>query len=188
MPMTGRDEGASWLLALMGRRRVCRSFTDEPVDVKDLRALAGAARAAPSASNQRINKFLVVTDRARIRLLRQVAPGMLGEPTALIVILTDTEKAAAVGVKLDRDPRTRWADVGAAAENILLAAEALGLGACPLMSFSVEGARSVLALPDHLIPDYAIQLGHRTPGAGVPVNAPRPAAPAVDPTFWEHVS
>jgi hypothetical protein len=147
----------------MRDRRVCRSFTDEPLGKDVLRLLLEAARFAPSASNQRINKFRVVTDPDRIRLFRHVAPGMLGHPTALIVILTDTAKAAAEGVKLDRDHRTRWADAGSAAENVLLMAEALGLGACPLMSFSVRGAAELLELPEHLIPDYVVQLGHRAP-------------------------
>lgn len=161
--MTPGAERAAWLLELMRDRRVCRSFSDEPLGEDDLRALLDAARFAPSASNQRINRFRVVTDPDLIRLVRQVAPGMLGHPTALIVILTDIVKAAAVGVKLDRDPRTRWADAGSAAENVLLMAEALGLGACPLMSFSVGGAAQVLELPDHLVADYIIQLGHRAP-------------------------
>jgi nitroreductase len=176
------------LLALMRTRRVCRSFTDEPVTSDDLNLITRAARLVPSASNQRINKLLVVREAARIRLLRNVAPGMLGEPTALIVILTDTEKAAAEGVRLDRDHRARWADVGAAAQNVLLMAEALGLGACPLMSFSVEGAKIVLELPEHLVPDYIVQLGHPTPRENLPVErAPRRGATA-DLTYWERVS
>src|SRR5262249_40295942 len=138
--VSGRAADLEGLLELMARRRVCRDFRAEPVDPETLAALVRAARLAPSASNQRINKFLVVNDLARIRLLRQVSPGMLGMPTALIVILTDLHRAKEVGVKLDRDPRTRWADIGSAAENVLLAAEAVRLGACPLMSFSVSGA------------------------------------------------
>jgi nitroreductase len=164
--VSDRDDELNGLLQLMARRRVCRAFRDQPVDTEELAALVRAARLAPSASNQRINKFLVVDDPVKIQLLRQVSPGMLGMPTALIVILTDRSRADEVGVRLDRDPRTRWADVGAAAENVLLAAEALGLGACPLMSFSVGGAASILELPDHLVPDYIIQLGHRAAAAG----------------------
>src|SRR5262245_86882 len=170
----------------MRRRRVSRNFAAEPVPAEELRLLARAARLAPSARNQRINQFLVVTDADRIRRLRPVAPGMLGVPTALIVILTDTARAAEVGVRLDRDPRTRWADVGAAAENVLLAAEALELGACPLMSFSVAGASSVLELPDHLVPDYIVQLGRRPPGE-TDTGRRRPVLRAADLTYWERV-
>jgi nitroreductase len=158
--VTAQADQVGPLLELMRRRRVCRSFSADPVAGEDLKVLLDAARFAPSASNQRINKFRIVTDGDRIRLLRHVAPGMLGYPTALLVILTDTEKAVAEGVRLDLDHRTRWADIGSAAENVLLAAEALGLGACPLMSFSVGGIAELLELPEHLVPDYIIQLGH----------------------------
>ena len=152
---------AEALVELMRTRRVCRSYADAPLDDEELRLLLDAARFAPSASNQRINRFRIVTDADVIRLLRHVAPGMLGHPTALLVIVTDTAKAAEVGVKLDRDPRTRWADAGSAAENVLLVAEALGLGACPLMSFSVAGVATILELPEHLVPDYIVQVGRR---------------------------
>ena len=41
------------------------------------------------------------------------------------MILTDLKKAADEGVRLERDHRARWADVGASAQNVLLVAEAL---------------------------------------------------------------
>jgi nitroreductase len=179
-------EQVEWVIALMRERRVCRSFTEQPVHLAHLRVLAEAARHSPSASNQRINKFLVITERERIRLVRHVSPGMLGLPTALLVILTDIEKASHEGLKLDRDHRTRWADVGAAAENVLLAAEALGLGACPLMSFSVEGVRAVLEIPDHLVPDYIIQLGHAAEKRSVQPTR-RPGTSVLGLTYWERV-
>jgi nitroreductase len=153
------------VLDAMRKRRVCRFFTDERVSDEMLSTLLDAARWAPSASNQRINRFLVVRDPDRIVDFRRVAPGMLGFPTALLVILTDSRKAEEEGVKLHLDHRTRWADAGAASQNVLLAAHELGLGACPLMSFSVAGAASILELPEHLTPDYIVMLGH-------PVEAP----------------
>jgi nitroreductase len=148
------------VLETMRDRRVCRFFTPEPIPETMLSSLMDAARWSPSASNQRINRYLVIRDPDRIEQVRRIAPGMLGYPTALIVILTDAKKAEEEGVKLERDHRTRWADAGAAAQNILLAAHELGLGACPLMSFSVAGAASILELPAHLTPDYMIMLGY----------------------------
>ena len=168
-------------------RRVCRSFTDEPVDEQDLRVLLEAARWAPSAGNRRINKFVVIRDPEKIQLVRQVSPGMLGRPTALIVICTDLRKAAQEGIKLDQDQRNTWIDVGAAAQNIMLAAHALGLGSCPLTSFSLEGVRAVLELPDYLIPDYIVQLGHPAPQKRV-LRAGAPLRLTVeDISYWEHV-
>ena len=141
-------------------RRVSRSFTQEPVSREHLQQLLVAARWAPSAGNRRIHKFVVVDDQPTIQLIRSVSPGMLAQPMALIVICTDKAKATEIeGVKLDKDSTT-WIDVGAAAQNMMLAAYELGLGACPTTSFSHSGVSTVLNLPDHLEPEYILQLGH----------------------------
>src|SRR5262249_34107461 len=108
--------------------------------------------------------------------------------TALIVILTDANRASEVGVRLDHDHRTRWVDVGGAAENVLLVAESLGLGACPLMSFSVAGVRTVLELPDRFVPDYITQLGHSAAAGGADRPATGRGTPApTELVFWERI-
>lgn len=140
--------------------RAVRAFTEEAVSHDDLQHLLRAARWAPSAGNRRIHKFVVVDKRELIETIRDVAPGMLGHPTAIIVICTDKDKAMAEGVKLALDTTT-WIDVGAAAQNIILAAHELGLGACPLTSFSRAGVRALLRMPGRLEPEYIVQLGHR---------------------------
>jgi nitroreductase len=157
-----RDQRAEAVLEAIRTRRVVRAFTDDPVSVDDLRRILESARWAVSAGNRRINKFLVVRDTRTIGLVKAVSPGMLGRPTALIVICTDTEKAAKEQVQLDRDPNT-WIDVGTAAMNMMLAAHALGLGSCPATSFSRSGVTTVLELPPTLIPEFIVQLGHPAP-------------------------
>jgi nitroreductase len=142
----------------MKARRVTRAFTDEAVARDDLLCLLEAARWAPSAGNRRIHKFVVVEDKPAVELIRAVSPGMLAHPAALIVICSDSVKGAIEGVKMAADTTT-WIDVGAAAQNILLAASELGLGACPTTSFSRSGVRTVLNLPAHLTPEYIVQLG-----------------------------
>ena len=156
-------------LELIRSRRVCRSFTSEPVSTDDLWTILDAARWALSGGNRRINKFLVVHDRSRIGLVRDVSPGMLAQPTALIVILTDLQKAADEQVQVERHV-TRWIDVGTAAMNMSLAAHALGLGSCPTTSFSRSGVAVMLDLPPTMVPELILQLGH-------PAERP-PAAPS----------
>jgi nitroreductase len=183
-----REATLDVVLGTLRRRRVCRSYTSQPVGERELKLLLEAARWAPSAGNRRINKFLVVRDAEKIKLVRQVAPGMLGVPTALIVICTDRRRADEEGVKLDQDERNTWIDVGAAAQNVMLAAEALGLGSCPLTSFSLEGVRVILELPDHLVPDYVVQLGHRAPAPRQPVSPTRRRITVEDLSYWERVA
>jgi nitroreductase len=171
-------------LDLIRRRRVSRRFSPEPVSEHDLWAILEAARRAASAANVRIHRFLVVQDPERIHLVRLVSPGMLAEPTALIVICTDLDAVAAAQVQVDRDTSV-LIDVGTAAMNMMLAAEALGLGSCPLTSFSGAAVREVLDLPPHARSDFILQLGHPEPERRVlPKNGAR-AVTAADLAYWE---
>jgi nitroreductase len=164
-------------------RRVARAFAGQAVARDDLLHLLEAARWAPSAGNRRIHKFVVVEDRQTIELIRALSPGMLAHPTALIVICSDAVKAAAEGVKMAVDTTT-WIDVGAAAQNVLLAAHELGLGACPTTSFSRGGVRAALNLPDHLEPEYIVQLGQRLPETRVMREGASTRLRVEDLTYW----
>jgi nitroreductase len=174
------------LLTFLKCRRVCRSFTDEPVSVEHLRMMTEAARWATSAGNRHIHKFLVVRDPEVIRNVRAVSPGMLTAPPALIVILTDLDAAERESLQLEHDA-ANWMDVGTAAMNMMNMAHALGLGSCPVTSFGRSGASVMLDLPPHLTPEWILIVGHPAPaprarrlGAG----APKPVT-ARDLTYWE---
>ncbi len=164
-------------------RRSVRRFTEEPVSREILVRLMESARWAPSAGNRRIHKFVVIEDLPTVHLIRTFSPGMLSNPTALIVICTDKIKAAAEGVKLALDSTT-WIDVGAAAQNIMLTALELGIGSCPTTSFSHSGVRSVLNLPDHLEPEYIVQLGHPLPETRVVRSGVSTKLTVDDITYW----
>ncbi len=170
-------------IATIKSRRVIRSFTDQPISQENLEAVVEAARWAPSASNLRLQKFIVVQNLETIRKIRTVSPGMGGHPTALVVICTDWQKAEAAG--LPRDYCGPYIDVGTAAENMLLAAHSLGLGAGPVTSYSKAAVKELLDLPDWLAPDMIICLGHTAPA--VRSKRTKPAKPLHwrDLTYWE---
>ena len=177
-------EAAASLFKTMRTRRVCRQFSELPVAVEDLKRILEAGRWASSAGNTRVHRFLVVTDAARIALVKSVAPGMLATPTALIVICTDLDAAARAQVQTGKDT-TVWMDVGTAAMNMMLMAHALGLGSSPATSFSRVGLRTVLRLPEVAVPEFVLQVGHRglEPRAAGPRTGSR--LTAADITYWE---
>lgn len=164
-------------------RRVTRAFGDESVSREDLLRLLEAARWASSAGNRRIHKFVVIQERDTIEQVRSVSPGMLAQPTALIVICTDKEKAKQEGVKLELDSTT-WIDVGTASQNMMLAAHELGLGSCPTTSFSHSGVSVVLNLPGHLEPEYILQVGHPLPETRVVRSGVSTKLRIEDYTYW----
>ena len=155
------------VLDTIRRRRVTRHFTDEAVTETEVWQILRAARQASSAGNRRIHRFLVIGKPETIDRVRPFAPGILGQPPLLILMSTDHKLAQEANVQLDRD-RNTWIDVGTALMNMMLAAEALGLGSCPATSFSQFAIARVLQFPDSLVPELILQVGHperRQPGA-----------------------
>lgn len=177
-------ERAEVVLETIRTRRVTRSYTTEPVSVDDLTKILEAGRWASSAGNRRIHKFLVVRDPATIKLVRALSPGMQAIPPALIVICTDTAKAIAGQVQLEKDPTT-YTDVGTAAMNMMLAAHALGLGTCPVTSFSPAGVRTVLDLPETMRPEFILLVGHPAPRRRVLRKGASTKLPLEELTYWE---
>lgn len=177
---------AETVLQTMRSRRVVRTFTDKPVSEADLRMILESARWALSAGNRYISKFLVVQDPNRIRLVKEVSPGMLAQPTALIVILTDLQKAAEQQVQIERDTATS-VDVGTAAQNMSVMAHALGLGSCPATSFSRSGAAATLDLPSTMVPEFILQLGHPAPQPRVMRTGAATKLSVESLTYWEQV-
>ena len=101
-------------------RRSIRAYTQEAVSEKEINSLLEAGMAAPSASNGKPWHFVVTTDRETLRRLADQHP--YGKMLA----------GAGLGIAVCGDPAiSKWwvQDCGAATENILIAASALGLGA-----------------------------------------------------------
>jgi len=143
------------------KRRSIRGFSQKKISLRILRKLINGARVAPSAANRQFLEYLVVTkSELRKELFEQLAwagyiaprgnptPGR--EPTSYIVILINRKKASKFDIR----------DVGAAAENIMLLARALGIGTCWLGSIRRDRIRRMLAIPKHLTIDTVIALGY----------------------------
>lgn len=154
-----RSATAEAVLSTIRRRRVTRAFDERPVAMEAILDVLEAGRWATSAGNRRIHRFLVIRDRGTLSRLRAVAPGMLGMPAVVIAICTDATRAAEELVQLEHDATT-MIDVGTAAMNMMVAAHALGLGTCPVTSFSHVAVRVVLDLSPALEPELLLLLGH----------------------------
>jgi nitroreductase len=149
------------VLTAISRRRVIRALTSEPVPRDLLEQILDAAAHAPSAGNRRLQRFVVIDTPAALRVLRMVSPGMLQRPAAAIVICNDVALALEFGFAPEH--RGLYIDVGTAAQTMLLAAHALGLGSGPVTSFSKAAVSAVLHLPDGWRPELMICLGYPAP-------------------------
>ncbi len=151
--------------AITGRRSV-RAFTDEPVERRTVERLIEAAIWAPSGGNAQTWRFVVVTDPNRIRQIKMISPGLLGDPPALIVACQDMGEAARKGGRLGRD-FLAVVDTGMAVQNLLLAAHAEGLGTCVVASFHRGAVKRLLHLPEEVEPLLLVSVGR-------PMEAPKP--------------
>jgi len=142
-------------------RTSVRDYLNKPVDAIQIEQLLRAGMAAPSAVNKQPWHFVVVTDKAQLKELAKASPnaGMAARAPLAIVVCGDMKKA------LDGPAREFWVqDCSAATENILLAANAMGLGAVWTGTYPnrerCKDVAAILKLPEHLIPLCTIVIGY----------------------------
>jgi len=142
-------------------RRTIRKFRPEPVPGELLDRLVDAARLAPSAANLQPLEFLVVdADGPRAEVfccLKWAAyiapagdPGPGEEPAAYVVALVNGEI---------REKMFEY-DLGAAMENMTLAALEEGVGSCWMLSIDRERLRTILGVPERYRIDSVLALGY----------------------------
>lgn len=144
-------------LELCQNRRSYRKYTDEPVSEADLEYITRCALMSPAGKRLNPWEFVVLTDKTVLRQLsgcRTYGSQMFDTATAGIV------------VALDASLCDTWQSDGAiAAENILLAAADLGLGACWCQVLEREGAEALVKSLTHIPDNYrvlcVISLGHK---------------------------
>jgi nitroreductase len=154
-------------LSVIHSRKSVRSFTGQSVSKDALDKILRAGMAAPTAVNMQPWAFVVVTDRKTLDTLASGLPyaKMLDKAGAAIIVCTIPEKA------YDKSVELAVIDSTCASENILLAAEALGLGTVWTAAYPykdrMDVARKVLNIPKDIIPLNVIPVGHPT-GADKP--------------------
>jgi nitroreductase len=156
---------ADVVLTALRRTRQIRQFTDEPVSEDDLQAILEVARWSGSSMNRQPWTFIVVRDGGDLRRLAELAPNAKHVGGA----------AVAIAIAMGGD-NAEWDayDEGRAAERILIAANALGLGAG--IGWAVTSARpeigKFLGLEPPAFVRTMISLGHPTEAARQPKSAP----------------
>jgi F420 biosynthesis protein FbiB-like protein len=174
---------------LMTERRSIRKYLDGPIGSDVLDALMEAATAAPSAHNRQPWRFLVIeSQRTKHRLAvamgARLRADRLRDGDAMEAIERDVARSYArlTGapllvvvcmsmIDMDRypDPRRNASEhmmavqgTAMAAQNLLLAAHAAGLGACWMCAplFCSDTVVAELALPADWEPQGIVTLGH----------------------------
>jgi nitroreductase len=150
------------ILKIIHTRKSIRNYTNKPVPDETIEIMLRAAMAAPSARNVQPWRFYIITNRIMLNDLSITLPyaKMLESAPLAIVIAGDLLKGSP-----NQEQIHNWViDCAAATQNLLLAAEALGLGAVwtgvyPYQS-RVDAVSKALSLPAHIIPLNIIPIGY----------------------------
>lgn len=135
------------------RLRALRSYEDRPVSAPDLERLIEAARWTGSSKNRQNWSFIVVDDPQQKEALSGAGD------------FTDPLRNAPMAIALVQEPDGYEFDTGRLAQNIMLAADALGLATCPITLHRDEIAAEVLGLPPGRRCRYAVCVGYPSPAA-----------------------
>jgi nitroreductase len=149
------------LYDLILSRRSIRQFKPETISQDALKDIANAGRLAPSAANRQPLEFVLVEEeklRSEIFSCLKWAgyiapegnPKPGNEPRAYIVVLVNSKI---------REKGFEW-DVGAAVENMILAAWDRGIGSCWIISVERDRVQDLLRVPERYWIDSVLALGH----------------------------
>ena len=156
------DAQAETVLQNIMSRTSVRKFKQQPVEDAKIEALLRAGMASPTSGDMQPWHFVVLKDKKDIERYaasnKYHAEDIKKTPLFIFVCADTTRMTEGQGKEL-------WVqDLSAASENILLAAHAMGLGACwttiyPIQK-KVNGISKTLKLPGKLIPLNGIIIGY----------------------------
>ena len=144
------------LQSLLTKNRSTRGF-DASFKVRhdQLRSLVEAARLAPSAMNQQVLRYRLVTEEEAHLLLPHIRMG--AALPELRLPLEGTEPNAFVVICTDKESRYVDMDMGIAIQTMLLRAVEMGLNGLCIAAFDGEAVREALKLP--LTPQLILAIG-----------------------------
>jgi nitroreductase len=142
-------------LDAIGRQRVSRRFTNEPIPDEALSTILTAGRRAGSSKNLQRWAFVVVRDRGTLARMSKLGPwcGHIGGAAVAIALVTPDPSGA------DSPLSVMW-DLGRAAQNMTLAAWDLGIGSCPGTVYEHEACRAIVGYPADHHCEYILSFGY----------------------------
>jgi nitroreductase len=128
--------------------RVVRQFQDRPLSDPHLHAILEAGRWTGTSKNQQAWSIVVITSP---EIKSRIAE--CGD-------FTDPVRRAPLAMALVQEPDGYEFDIGRLAQNLMLAANALGVGSCPVTFHRSDDAAVVLGLSEGARCRYGVVLGY----------------------------
>ena len=149
------------ILEIIKSRRNVEKFSTQPVSWDKISKILDAGRHAPSCGNLQNWKFIVVDDTEKKQAIAECCHEQFEiiVAHALIVICAEPEKAERYYGLRGRKLFTIQ-NCAAAAQNMLLEAQSLGLGTRWIGAFEEDDVREVFRIPTEVRPQIIIAVGY----------------------------
>ena len=170
-------------LKSMLQRGSCRSFSRENVDPDVIRLLCAAALASPTKSDLQQRDIVIVDEPAlKAQVIDLLSPQkwMVDAPCLLVFCGNNRRQRRLHELRnlpFENDHLDAFfnasVDAGVALSAFVIAAEALGLGCCPISAIRnrPDEVSDLLGLPNHVFPVAGLAVGH--PVTDAPRISPR---------------
>ena len=179
-------------LARIAEHRSHREYTGDPVEPHVLQVLLACALSAPSKSDLQQADIVHVADREKIGAIADLIPDMpwIARAPVLLVFCGNNRRIRQIGEwrgkpfandHLDHFMNAA-VDAGIVIATFIRAAEAVGLGACPISAIRnrPREVSALLELPDWVFPMAGLALGHPAQSGRITPRLPLAATVHVD--------
>ena len=133
-----------------------RKYADRPIEPEKIAQIMEAGRLAPTASNQQLNKHIIVTDKDLIRQMVDACEGQKWIETAPAILV----ECASGDRTMICGQSARSMDGAIAMSYMTLEAVSLGLQFCWLGWFQPEKVRALLNIPEDYVVIAVAPLGY----------------------------
>jgi len=145
----------------MMTRRSVRKYIDMPVEWDKIGTILEAGKMAPSAGNLQNWKFVIVLEKEKKAAIAEAClqqRWMVTAPVHIIIYALPQRASQFYGVRGERLYTIQ--NCAAAAENMLLAAHALGLAGCWVGAFDEDKLKSVVGGIEEVRPQIVLTIGY----------------------------
>lgn len=149
------------LFEAIENRRTIRGFSKAPVEFDKISLILQAATQAPSPGNLQNWRFIVITDKEKIKSMPDYCNDQLWIAEApVVLIVCGLPEWAIDRFGEEKGKEFTMQGVSAAIENMLLAAHSLELGAAWVGLFDKESLRDKFEIPEDVTPFAIIPIGY----------------------------
>ena len=147
---------------VLKERHTVRRFSSKAADWREIVKAIDRARLAPLAGNIPTLKFMLISDKEKIKQLKDASQqDFVGKVSYIVVLCSDVTQLLRSYGKEGEKYITQQA--GAAIENFLLKLQDLGLATCWVGAFSEENVRSILQIPEKIHVEALFPIGYEMP-------------------------